>query len=350
MGFFMHAVDFFCGAGGITCGLRNAGINVLYGIDIDIGCKETYEQNNPGSFFLNYDINELSFAKLQSETGIERSDDNMLFVGCSPCQYWTQINTQKHKSFLTSNLLSRFQEFVDYFKPGHVLIENVPGILKRSDESGLGVFLEFLRSEGYSYKYDVLDASYYGVPQTRKRFILIASRVNSSIKLPDKEKAKAKICDYIGVENGFEPVPAGYHDESGTQHTVAKLSDKNIRRLEVTPVGGNRLSWANIPELQNPCYVGKDNMFRDVYGRMILGKPAPTITTKFLRISNGRFAHPEENRGLSLREGATLQTFPERYYFHGKDIGSIAKQIGNAVPPELARRIGVELRRNNGEI
>lgn len=339
----MRAVDFFCGAGGITCGLRSAGINVMYGIDIDPSCKDTYEQNNPGSIFLNYDVNSLTFLELQSKTNIDRNDDELLFIGCSPCQYWTQINTVKHKSLLTKNLLSKFQEFVEYFQPGYVLIENVPGILTKSSESGLNIFLKFLKEHHYSYDYNILDASYYGVPQSRNRFILIASRVTNSVKLPQKDIKRAKVCDYIGAHNGFASVPAGYHDSSLKQHTVAKLSEKNLRRLMNTPVGCGRLSWAGDPELQNPCYIGKDNMFRDVYGRIIWGKPAPTITTKFLRISNGRFAHPEENRGLSLREGAKLQTFPDGYYFHGKDIGSVAKQIGNAVPPELARRIGQAL-------
>ncbi|MCP4221682.1 MAG: DNA cytosine methyltransferase, partial [bacterium] len=296
--------------------------------------------NNPESRFINTDINELKPRRLQELTGIKKNDDSMVFIGCSPCQYWTHINTVKEKSSGTKNLLMEFQRFVDYFKPGHIIIENVPGMLTRRTESNLDIFLDHLAETSYAFKYGIINANHYGVPQNRKRFILIASRLRPTQELPKPQKAPYPVVkDIIGHANGFREIQAGHIDESPFMHTTANLSEKNIRRLKLTPVnGGTRAAWKDDPELQINAYRGKDHIFRDVYGRMYWEKPAPTITTKFIRTSNGRFSHPEEHRGLSLREGAALQTFSNEYIFLGANLGSIAKQIGNAVPPKLAQK------------
>jgi len=346
----LKAVDFFCGAGGMTYGLNLAGIKVLAGIDIDEECKETYELNNPHSGFIHADINKLPEPDFQERTGIGRNDKSMVFIGCSPCQYWTRINTQKTKATETKNLLKEFRRYVEYFKPGFVVIENVPGLSKRKEESNLADFLGYLETNGYAYSYSIINANHYGVPQKRKRFILIASRVLESIKIPEPKKDLTLVLkNFIGVKNGFPKIEAGHTDDSDFQHTTAKLSEKNILRLKKTLLdGGNRWAWKDDSYLQINAYKGKDYIFRDVYGRMFWDKPAPTITTKFIRTSSGRFSHPEENRGLSLREGAVLQTFPESYVFRGSNMDSIAKQIGNAVPPELARRIGEALVKDFG--
>ena len=351
----LKAIDFFCGAGGITCGLQQAGIKVLAGIDIDKTCKETYEYNNKyinydqlkneidGPVYINKDINSLSFRDLMDITDIKQNDDNLILIGCSPCQFWTQLHTSREKSRNSMNLLSQFQTFVKYFKPGYVIIENVPGLEKRMKESKLDKFLDMLDELKYNYKADVLRVSSFGVPQSRKRYILIASRIQK-VTLPQPDDKLAKVIDCIGDKIQFPEVEAGHYDDSEFQHTVAKLSEKNIKRLKKTPAnGGDRLSWADDDELQIPAYKDKPDFFRNVYGRIFWNKPGPTITTKFLHTSNGRFAHPEENRGLSIREGATLQTFPQTYHFKGSSMVSIAKQIGNAVPPELAKRIGLKI-------
>ena len=340
----LKAVDFFCGAGGLSYGLTLAGIKVIAGIDIEEECKDTYETNNPKSKFIPSDIKELTYEQLE-KLKVKRNDDFMIFAGCSPCQHWTQIQTDKKKSLKTKYLLKDFQKFVSYFMPGFVVIENVRGILSKKDESKLTSFLAFLRRKGYDADYGIIDAMHYGVPQRRKRFLLIASRVHKEIKLPEADKGNVlRVKDFLGVDNGFARIGAGHVDQTDFLHTTGRLSDKNIRRLKLTPHdGGTRLAWKNDPELQINAYKDKDNTYKDTYGRMFWGKPAPTITTKFHSISNGRFAHPNEDRGLSLREGATLQTFPKTYVFKGSGIGSIARQIGNAVPPELARRIGINL-------
>ncbi len=341
----LNAIDFFCGAGGMTFGLKLAGINVLAGIDIDEECRETYELNNQNSIFIHADIKKLTETDLQNKIDIKRNDDSMIFIGCSPCQYWTKINTHKKKSTETKNLLNEFRRFVDYFRPGYIFIENVPGLSGKKEESNLSTFLEFLEINDYKYDFSIINSNHYGVPQNRKRFILIASRVLKNIKIPPPVKDDSLVVkNFIGEHKGFSKIEAGYKDETNNLHTAASLSEKNLLRLKKTPPdGGNRWSWKDDPELQINAYKGKDTIFRDVYGRIYWNKPAPTITTKFIRTSSGRFSHPEEHRGLSLREGATLQTFPNEYVFRGPNIDSIARQIGNAVPPQLARCIGCAL-------
>ncbi|MDR2789594.1 MAG: DNA cytosine methyltransferase [Campylobacteraceae bacterium] len=334
------AIDFFCGGGGMTCGLRMAGINVIAGVDFDIQCKETYEINNQGSKFIHKDIRELSINYFEKELSINKNDDKLIFVGCSPCQFYSIINTSKEKSKESKNLLLDFRQFIEYYNPGYVLVENVPGITTNK-ESVLYEFLHFLEIHGYKSKHNIIDMSYYGVPQSRKRFSLIASRVNENIKLPEPDTKQSLLKDFIGEKNGFYKIPAGHVDNSEFHHTAARLKPVCIERLSFTPKdGGNRSAWKDKPHLQLKCFINKDNKFKDTFGRMWWNRPAPTITTKFFSLSNGRFAHPDEDRALSLREGATLQTFPKNYVFKTASVATTARLIGNAVPPEYARRLG----------
>lgn len=348
------AIDFFCGGGGMTQGLRQAGIDVVAGVDFDIDAQETYEFNNPQSTFVHTDIRRLRSDFFERKFGIERNDDELILVGCSPCQYYSIINSNKKKSYKSKDLLKNFARFIEYYNPGFVLVENVPGIMTNKN-SILPFFLRRLGELGYNnIKYDVVDMAYYGVPQSRKRFSLIATRLDiADLQLPARDKKKAILRDYIGVNNGFAKINAGHRDQTDFNHSTAGLSDICLRRLiKTTHDGGCRLDWADDPELQLRCFIGKDDSFKDTFGRMWWDKPAPTITTKFFSISNGRFGHPEEDRALSIREGATLQTFPRTYVFRTKTIATAARLIGNAVPCEYARRLGLYIRnleRQNNE-
>ena len=344
----MKAIDFFCGAGGMTYGISQSGIDVLAGVDNDPKCRETYEINNPNSEFIEIDIHDLSEEELARVTGIEKDDDSLVFICCSPCQYWTKINTIKEKSKISKNLLTEFRRFVSYFRPAYIVIENVPGLLNNKKEKVLDNFLDFLKDESYVYDHDIINANYHGVPQNRKRYLLNATWLSDTIQLPEAEYDRSQtVRNYIGVHNGFPAVEDGHKDKTDFMHTTAFLSYKNKDRIRKTPKdGGTRLSWKDDPELQIDAYRCKDNIFRDVYGRMFWNKPAPTITTRFNSLSNGRFGHPEEDRALSLREGATLQTFPKRYRFRGKQESINARLIGNAVPPDLAKRIGNKIKEN----
>lgn len=337
----MRAIDFFCGGGGMTCGLRQAGVEVVAGVDFDQSVGETYEANNPGSTFVHADIRRLRSNYFERHFNIRRNDDCLIMVGCSPCQFYSIINTDHSKAEKSKNLLGSFARFVEYYRPGFVLVENVPGIMTNK-ESILPTFLKKLHRMGYgNCVYRVVDMSRYGVPQSRKRFSLIASRLPREVSLPVPDNHISVLGEFLGESNGFPRIEAGHKDNTKFGHTVAGLSEKCLQRLRLTPHdGGNRLAWAHHPELQLKCYVGKDDSFNDNYGRMWWNRPAPTITTRFYGVSNGRFAHPEEDRAISIREGATLQTFPKDYVFISDSIAGAARMIGNAVPCEYARRLG----------
>lgn len=340
----LKAIDFFCGGGGMTCGLRLSGIKVVAGVDFDASVGKTYEANNPGSIFIHSDIKRLRSNFFERHFAISRNDDHLILVGCSPCQFYSIINTDHSKAEKSKNLLNSFARFVDYYRPGYVLVENVPGIVTNK-ESILPAFLKKLKQMGYANcVYKIVDMSQYGVPQSRKRFSLIASRLSKPVSLPIPDSHIAVLGDFLGESNGFPKIPAGHKDKTSFEHTCAGLSEKSIQRLRLTPHdGGSRLAWAHLPELQLKCYEGKDDCFNDNYGRMWWQRPAPTITTRFYGVSNGRFAHPEEDRAISIREGATLQTFPKDYVFLTDSMAGAARMIGNAVPCEYARRLGEKI-------
>lgn len=339
------AVDFFCGAGGVTCGFRLADIKVLGGIDIDDVFKETYEKNNPGSKFIHSDISKLSFDDLQEKLGISKDDDHLIFIGCSPCQYYTNLKTDKTKSKESRLLLKDFQKSVEHFNPGYIFIENVPGF-DQSIESPIAKFKQFLTESKYVFDDKVINAKHFGVPQNRRRYVLIATRVQDEISIPQVDKENIKtVQDVIGDYKEFIPVKAGHVDDSDFMHTVAGLTDINLKRIKkVKKDGGSRLDFAHDEKLQLDCY--RDHTgHTDVYGRMSWNKPSPAITTKFRYTSSGRYGHPEQDRAISIREGATLQSFPKNYVFHTNSVGAIGKMIGNAVPPELAKKIGNSLKK-----
>ncbi len=337
----MKAVDFFCGGGGMSFGMQKAGIRVLAGIDNDENCRDTYKANIKKAKFIKADVFKLEERDLETSLKLSRNDDNLILIGCSPCQFWSIINTDKKKSKESKNLLIEFERFVKYFNPGYVVVENVPGVLRKKGESGLESFINWLESNGFVVHFKVHNTADYNVPQSRRRFTLIANRVSDVELEPIKTEKRITVRDVLGPKNGFPLVKAGHRDTTDFKHTVSNLSKTNLERLKKVQVnGGNRLGFANDPELQLKCFVGKDNSFKDTFGRLWWDKPSPTITTKFFSVSNGRFVHPEEDRALSLREGAVLQSFPKKYKFKGTSISNIARLIGNAVPPEYAKRIG----------
>lgn len=341
----LKAVDFFCGAGGVSCGFNSIGIKVLGGIDIDPKFKKTYEENNR-AIFVNEDVSNFAPEKLRKLLPIEKKDNNLIFVGCSPCQYYSNLKSDKTKSEQGRLLLDDFKDFVLHYLPGFVFIENVPG-LETKTGSPLHRFIEALSKQGYVFDQNVLNAKHFGVPQNRRRFVLIASRITKSISLPKQIRKKEQLVtvkDAIGNYEKFPQINAGNEDKTDFLHTASRLSELNFERVKKTPKnGGSRIAWANNEKLQLECYKNHDG-HHDVYGRMAWDKPAPTITTRFMYTSTGRYSHPEQDRGISLREGASLQSFPINYKFYSTNKGTIATMIGNAVPPKLAEAIGQSLK------
>ena len=219
-------------------------------------------------------------------------------------------------------------------------MENVPGILS---EYPIEDFINSLNILKYHVAYSIIDMSLYGVPQKRKRLTLLASRI-SHISLPEPRGKQLTVRSVLGKENGFPQIEAGTKDITNFLHSTSQLSKKNIQRLKMTRKdGGDRSEWVNKKKFRLSCYSIRKKVFSDTYARMWWDKPSPTITTRFISISNGRFGHPDENRGLSLREGATLQTFPKKYKFVKTNMISTARMIGNAVPPKFACIIGKQI-------
>jgi DNA (cytosine-5)-methyltransferase 1 len=350
----LKAVDFFCSGGGMSYGMQKAGIKILGGIDFDKTCEETYITNINETKFICADIFKLTETALEEELSLQKKDDNLILIGCSPCQFWSIINTDKTKSKESKNLLIEFGRFVKHFVPGYVVVENVPGVLRRKEESGLEDLVKWLESNEYKVHHRVHNVNNYGVPQNRKRFTLIANRItNKELEPVIHHGKKPTTRDVIGEHNDFIPIEAGHRDKTTFLHTVPSLSEINKRRLKkVKKDGGDRFGFAGDPELQLKCFIGKEKSFKDTFGRLWWDKPSSTITTKFFSISNGRFAHPEEDRALSIREGAVLQSFPRDYIFKGSSIANIAKMIGNAVPPVYAEAIAKAIIQNhqNGTI
>jgi DNA (cytosine-5)-methyltransferase 1 len=204
-------------------------------------------------------------------------------------------------------------------------------------------FIRMLRSNSYSIAEGVLDAKYYGVPQTRRRYVLIASR-NREASLPPRELdgASTSVRTVRNAIEHYPPIGAGERHATVPNHVAAAISPQNLARLKSTPPnGGDRRAWP--PELELECHKGHYSGHTDVYGRMAWDQPAPTLTGRCNSLSNGRYGHPIQDRAISLREAASLQTFSDAYSFFGLD-KQIARQIGNAVPVRFAEALGRHLR------
>lgn len=336
----MKAIDFFCGSGGLTRGLLDAGIDVVAGFDKDGNCRSTYERNNPSAIFFEMDIKEIRLEDLVLKSGL-RDFDDVLFAGCAPCQPFSKQRKSNGKRH-DATLLNEFGRLVEKANPGYILIENVPGIAKVCGFSTFHRFLGVLEKNGYSYSYDIVDAKGYGVPQNRRRLLLIASR-HFRVSLPEPKfgNSDRPFRTVRQAISHFPALQAGETHPDVFNHTAASVSALNLERLKNTPVdGGDRRSWPELLVL--PCHCGNYEGHTDVYGRMFWDRPAPTLTGRCNSISNGRYGHPEDNRAISLREAAALQSFPDRYAFFGTN-RHIALQIGNAVPVRLAEHLGKHL-------
>jgi len=333
----MRAIDLFCGAGGLTLGLRRAGWDVLFGIDVDEAVGETYRHNNPNAGFLAADLRSVTEEDVLSLAGnTPRSE--LLLAGCAPCQPFSKQRRRRglaRRSDVT--LLGQFARLVVALRPGAVLMENVPGITAVPGFSSFRRFLKILHDCGYGYEHCVLNARDFGVPQHRRRCVLLAVR-GSEARLPTQIAREPDHVATVRARIGrFPAIAAGEAHGCVPNHVAAGLSPLNLERIRATPAdGGSRRDW---PErLTLDCH-RRTLGFSDVYGRMWWDRVAPTLTSRCNSLSNGRFGHPEQNRAISLREAAALQTFPDDYEFFGAR-NRIAGWIGNAVPVSFAEALG----------
>ena len=337
----MKAIDLFCGAGGLTRGLRNAGWDVVAGIDADGAVAETYRHNNPGSRFIHADLRHVGDDSIRDlARTIPRRE--LLLAGCAPCQPFSkQRRTHGLAKRSDAVLLNEFARLVAALRPGFVLMENVPGIASVPGFSALRRFTKSLNELGYCCAHGVVNARDFGVPQHRRRYALLAV-VNGRSRLP-KPQREFSGADALSVRRTIERFPriqAGESHPGFPNHCAADLTPLNMARIKATPAdGGSRRDWPERLELGLPCHHANGVGFSDVYGRMWWDRVAPTLTSRCNSLSNGRFGHPEQDRAISLREAAALQTFPDDYRFFGTKNG-IARWIGNAVPVALAEALG----------
>jgi DNA (cytosine-5)-methyltransferase 1 len=346
------AIDLFCGVGGLTRGLEKAGIDVKLGIDIDPACEYPFSANNRASFLLK-SVQEIELGDIESSLA---SDSFSLLAGCAPCQTFSTYNQKADKADSDDPrwwLLLEFSRLLKGLSPELVTMENVPGLIEYE------IFYEFisdLEEEGYEVSYQVVNCSDYGIPQQRQRLVLLASKLGPIQMLAPSKRTKLKtVRDAIA---NLPPIAAGEIFHKDPMHQSSALSPINIQRIIASKPGGTWRDWD--PKLVAKCHKKKSGKsYPGVYGRMQWDEPAPTITTQFYGFGNGRFGHPEQDRAISLREGAILQSFPKSYKFarkgetiHRKTIGRL---IGNAVPVKLGEVIGksivkhvLEFCKNNG--
>jgi DNA (cytosine-5)-methyltransferase 1 len=334
----IHAIDLFCGVGGLTHGLRLAGIDVRLGVDIDPACQYPYTRNNDAEFLLK-SVEDLKGADLEP---FYNKRSLKLLAGCAPCQTFSTYNQKACDSDKRWWLLQHFSRLIDEVKPDLVTMENVPRLIEQN------VFDEFVsKLEGKEYKvaYQVVNCAEYGVPQQRNRLVLLASKHGPiSLLTPEQfGKRPRTVKEAIG---NLPPIQAGMNHPKDPLHQCSALSEINMRRMKASRPGG---SWRDWPwELVADCHKkSSGKTYPSVYGRMTWDDPAPTMTTQFFGFGNGRFGHPEQDRAISLREGAILQSFPPDYEFTrpGEKVcqKSIGRLIGNAVPVTLGEVIGASL-------
>jgi DNA (cytosine-5)-methyltransferase 1 len=327
-------IDLFCGAGGLTYGMIQGGINVLAGVDTDPACQYPYEANNNGAVFLKKDVSQIKSNEIK---GIFKPGTIKLIAGCAPCQpfstYSQRYDNERDGKWA---LLYEFDRIVRDVRPEIVTMENVPSILKHQ------VFIDFvntLKRRKYHVWYEVVDCSHYGVPQSRMRTVLLASKYGP-INLIQKTHSKPMtVRQAIGK---LRPLKAGECAPRDKMHIAANLSTKNLKRIQVSKPGGTWRDWPK--HLIADCHKRDEGKsFPSVYGRMNWNNVAPTMTTQCYGYGNGRFGHPEQDRAISLREAAILQGFPRNYKFVPSDgkveFKKLGRLIGNAVPVDLGRVI-----------
>ena len=324
-------IDLFCGAGGLSCGLKLAGLKTLAGIDIDEACRHPFEFNLNAPFEA-YDILSLGPLDLVKLFG---SSSIRVLAGCAPCQPYSHF-TRGGDQIANRAALVKFGELARDVRPDVVIMENVP---KVQDSREYRTFLDVLSSSGYHISTSVVQCAEYGMPQRRRRLVFLAS-VKGPIRLLPYTGGMSTVRETI---MHLPPLAAGESCSSDPLHKAARLSELNLERIRHSTPGG---SWSDWPdELVLECHrrdTGRS--FGCVYGRIDPDSQSPTITTKFTSYGTGRFGHPYQDRALSLREGALLQTFPADYEFvpKGSPVGLVetARMIGNAVPVQLGQIIG----------
>ena len=340
----IQIVDLFCGVGGLTRGLINSGLSVVAGFDIDKTCEYTYSFNNNVQFY-NKNIREVTGEDILS---CYDKDSLKVLVGCAPCQPFSQMRFKMGKQNFEDekyDLLSEFGRLITEVQPDIVSMENVPNI---RNTSVFKKFLKMLKDNGYHTNGgNVVYCPDYGIPQNRRRFVLLASRLGDiNLASPTHDRNNVTVRQFI---EGLPPLEAGQTNPNDLMHHSASLSPLNLQRIRASRPGGTWRDWPE--ELRCACHRrDSGKTYASVYGRMEWDTIGPTITTQFYAYGTGRYGHPEQDRALSLREGALLQTFPIDYSFINPNMrfcmSDVARHIGNAVPVRLGEIVGYSIKQS----
>ncbi|MFI3228198.1 MAG: DNA (cytosine-5-)-methyltransferase [Clostridia bacterium] len=336
----VQVIDLFCGVGGLTRGLLDANLNVIAGIDNDPTCEYAYNANNQIPFHCR-NIRDITGDEINAVYG----DDNIkVLVGCAPCQPFSTMRfklREANQADENYDLLLEFGRIIQETTPDIISMENVPQIMKTNVYTQ---FINILEELNYSYSAQIVYCPDYGISQSRRRFVLLASRYGDIELVPSTHnRNEVFVSDFIA---NIPPIAAGEVHPNDPMHRTARLSDKNMQRIQASVPGGTWRDWPE--ELLCDCHKKESGQtFSSVYGRMRWNQIGPTITTQFYCYGTGRYGHPEQDRALTLREGALLQTFPENYNFINPDrqfsLKDIARHIGNAVPVRLGEVIGISI-------
>lgn len=332
-------IDSFCGAGGLGLGLKKAGFKILLSFDIEQKCIDTINANK--KYFdhtaIRADIADMLNQNLLKKCQLKRGE-LFLLAGGPPCQGFS-VQRRGSDTDVRNELVLKYGQMVDELYPCFFVMENVTGLAGKRGKTILEQLLENVESIGYDVSVNLLDAQDYGVPQRRKRYVIVGKRrdINTTYVPPIPNSERITVRDAIS----FLPEPPlnGKDHPDIPLHRRDKLSELNLKRIQAIKPGQGR---DDLPEeLRAECHKIDSSVigYRNVYGRMAWDEVAPTITARFDSFTRGKFGHPDQPRSISLREGAILQTFPMDFIFTGNKV-DIARQIGNAVPPVLAECIG----------
>lgn len=341
----ISVIDLFCGAGGLTYGFEQAGLPVEAGYDIDPACQFPYEQNTKAKFLLQ-DVEKIRSADLEEHFC---DSDVRLLVGCAPCQPFSNYSRRYVDKDSKWKLLQDFARLVRSCQPEIVSMENV---LQVKHHSVFQEFTDSLRKSGYFVKTCEINCQDYGIPQARKRLVLLASKFGEIHLIEPTHDDTCYETVRKTIEH-LEPLSAGQSSKLDRLHQCSSLSDLNLKRIRASIPGGTWRDWSK--DLVAKCHTKKSGKtYPGVYGRMEWDKPSPTITTQCFGFGNGRFGHPEQDRAISLREAALLQTFPGEYKFSALNepiiFSRIGKLIGNAVPVKLGQVVAESLLQHIREV
>jgi DNA (cytosine-5)-methyltransferase 1 len=348
----IKVIDMFCGIGGLTHGFVQAGIPVTAGYDLDGSCRYAYESNNKGASFIQKDVREVTGEELH-----ERYSDAKfkVLVGCAPCQPFsnhTQKNRKRNHGFLGDDyrLILDFIRLIEEVQPDVISMENVPQLMRfQGEEEVLGQFKTRLKRAGYHEPMlKVVYCPDYGIPQHRKRMVLLASRHGTIDLIPPTHSSDK----YVTVQEAIgklSEAKLSWEGGGDALHTTTHMSEINLKRIRASKPGGTWRDWPE--ELLLECHKhDSGKTYKSVYGRMRADQPSPTITTQFFNYGTGRFGHPTADRPLTVREAAILQSFPSNYQLTKTgdrlSLSTVGRHIGNAVPVGLGKAIAQSIKKH----